>query len=95
MITLLVTLFGVINPQVNACQREALIIAEVQEVNYKTCNFKVSNFSYYSASTVCPLSKSLIKSSGVYVPGYCEHIEVGEFIQGVVFYKKGTIQLDR
>ncbi|MCH2535499.1 MAG: hypothetical protein MK008_13725 [Bdellovibrionales bacterium] len=92
--SLFLMIFGLFN-QASACQMEALIIAEISKANHQSCEFKVKNFSYYAPSTLCPLSKSQIKSSGIYVPGHCKHLNEGEFIQGVVFYKKGIIQLDR
>ena len=94
ILSLLLYIFGPSN-QAYACQQEALIIAEISEANHRSCEFKVKNFSYYAPSTLCPLDKKQIRNLGIYVPGHCEHLEKGEFIQGVVFYKKGTIQLDR
>ena len=93
--SLFVAMLGLSTPAAAVCQMEALIIAEISGANHRTCEFQVKNFSYFAPSTLCPLSKSQIKSSGIYVPGHCKHLNVGEFIQGVVFYKKGTIQLDR
>ena len=94
MLNVLLTVISLMSPA-SACQMDALVVAEVRQANYKTCEFKVSQFSYYAPSTVCPLSKNQIKSSGIYVPGYCEHIVKGDSLQGIVFYKNGKIQLDR
>lgn len=94
ILNLLFLMFGFTN-QAYACQMEALIIAEISKANHLSCEFKVKNFSYYAPSTVCALSKKQIRNLGIYVPGHCKHLNKGDLIQGVVFYKKGIIQLDR